>query len=145
MIKYKKSDLLQATEDIIAHGCNCVGGFGSGVAGQIAQKWPEVRNAYLKQHNSHGWQLGFVQYVDVDNKIIANCGTQKEYYPRGVCHADYDAIKTVMEELKKYAECYSLSVAIPKIGAGLAGGNWDTIEGIVQEAFGDYPVTVYEL
>lgn len=145
MVKYKKGDLLEATEDIIAHGCNCSGGFGSGVAGQIAKKWPDVRAAYLKQHNSYGWELGSWQIVDADDKLVINCATQKKYLPRGICHADYDAIREVMGHVKKYASHYNFSVAIPKIGAGLAGGDWNVIEGILNEVFSDYDVTVYEL
>lgn len=145
MIKYKKGDLLKASENIIAHGCNCAGGYGSGVAGQIAKKWPDARNSYLKQHNSYGWDLGFVQYVDVDDKIIANCATQEAYLPRGVCHADYDAIEECMYKVKAYAKSMKFSIAIPKIGAGLAGGDWAQIEEILIKVFHDYDVTVYEL
>lgn len=145
MIHYKKGDILQATEDVIAHGCNCVGGFGSGVAGQIAKKWPDVRNAYLRQHNSHGWDLGFVQFIDIGSKIIANCATQDEYMPRGVRHADYKAIETAMTRVRDYAEHNSFSIAIPKIGAGLAGGDWKVIEDILEEVFDEYDITVYEL
>jgi O-acetyl-ADP-ribose deacetylase (regulator of RNase III) len=145
MIHYKKGNVLEASEMIIAHGCNCSGGFGSGVAGQIAQKWPEVRAAYMNQHNSHGWELGFVQYVDVGSQIIANCGTQLKYLPRGICHADYPAIAKTMQQVKKYAVHNGFSIAIPKIGAGLAGGDWTIIEGILTGIFDDYDITVYEL
>lgn len=144
MVKYKKGDLLQATETIIAHGCNCVGGFGSGVAGQIAKKWPEVRRMYLTQHVQYGWELGHVQYVDIGDHIIANCATQKNYMPRGTCHADYDAIRMSMSKVMAYASWNGLSVAIPKIGAGLAGGDWNIIRAILEEVFVDCDVTVYE-
>lgn len=145
MVKYKKGDLLNADEFVIAHGCNCVGGFGSGVAGQIAQKWPDVRSAYLRQHNSYGWKLGQVQYVDIGDHIITNCGTQQKYVPRGICHADYGAIQNCMVKIKTYCKSHGFSLAIPKIGAGLAGGDWNEIEDILTEVFHDYDVTVYEL
>lgn len=32
---------------------------------------------------------------------------------------------------------------MPKIGAGLAGGNWDIIEQIINEEIGDVEVRVY--
>jgi hypothetical protein len=31
------------------------------------------------------------------------------------------------------------------IGAGLAGGDWDRIEAIINEVFGDTEVTIYQL
>ena len=40
-----KGDLLSVTEGVIAHGVNCRGAFGSGVAGAIARKFPWVRDS----------------------------------------------------------------------------------------------------
>jgi len=144
MVHYKKGNLLEATQDIIAHGCNCSGGFGRGVAGQIAKKWPAVKAAYFRQYNAFGWKLGFTQYVDVGDKIIVNCGTQEKYFPLGVCHANYAAIHAAMNEVRDYAKQKGLSIAIPKIGAGLAGGDWNDIRNILEEVFFEYNVTVYE-
>ena len=86
-----------------------------------------------------------MQYVPQWNgRIIANCATQDKYLPRGECHADYDAIRKAMYTLKN--DVYpDLSIAIPKIGAGLAGGDWNIIEGILNEVFTDYDITVYYL
>lgn len=147
MIIYKKDNLLEATEDIIAHGCNISGGFGSGVAGQIAKQWPFAREAYLKIHRTRGWSLGEVQtfHVVTPYKIISNCITQKEYLPRGVCHADYNAIRTCMETVKRIGKNSNQSIAIPKIGCGLAGGDWNVVKEILEDVFQDYDVTVYEL
>lgn len=148
MIIYKKGDLLESDADIIAHGCNAVGGFGSGVAGQIAKRYPRVKNAYMLRHREGGHELGEVQFVYAEpgsGQYIANCITQFNYLPRGVCHADYEAIRTAMTRVKNWAKPKNWSIAIPKIGAGLAGGDWKIIEDILEEVFEDYEVTVYTL
>jgi O-acetyl-ADP-ribose deacetylase (regulator of RNase III) len=146
MIIYKKGDLLQAPEDVIAHGVNCVGGFGSGVAGQIAKKFPKAKAYYLEKYEDEGWKLGDVQFVKVyGERYIANCATQYEYYPRDRVHADYPAIEQAMKTLKEYCQENNKTVAIPKIGAGLAGGDWVKIEEIINNVFEDYPITVYYL
>ena len=146
MVKYKKGDLLEAPETIIAHGCNSSGGFGSGVAGQIAKKYPQAREAYLRNFNQFGLELGDMQIVTISSpKIIANCMTQKAYLPRDICHANYEAIELAMFRLKKFAKEMDFSIAIPKIGAGLAGGDWNVIEPILEKVFRDYDITVYEL
>jgi O-acetyl-ADP-ribose deacetylase (regulator of RNase III) len=145
MVHYKKGDLLEASEDIVAHGCNCVGGFGSGVAGQIAKTYPKARYYYLDKFDTEGWKLGDVQYVPQWNgKIIANCATQQDIRPRQVCHADYGAIRSALTTIKQNA-MPNQTIAIPKIGAGLAGGDWNIISKILEEVFSDYDVTVYEL
>lgn len=146
MINYVKGDLFDTGCDIIAHGCNCRGGYGSGVAYTMAMKYPKARELYLEKYDEEGWRLGDVQFVTVvGGKIIANCATQKDFLPRGIRHANYSAIESVMKELKEYAQSRGLSVAIPKIGAGLAGGDWDVIEKIIETVFSDYDITVYYL
>ena len=153
MVKYVKGDLFKAPVDIIAHGCNCIGGFGSGVAGQMAKKYPIVKEYYQHVHETKGWVLGDVQFValpaNYDPKdyllFVANCATQQAYFPRNVVHADYPAIRTCMEKVKEFAIKNDLSIAIPKIGAGLAGGDWNTIEAIVSDVFSDYNILVCTL
>ena len=144
MIKYVQGDLFTTEADIIAHGCNCRGGFGSGVAGQIALKYPKARHSYLDKFEEDGWYLGDIQPVlQWDGKYIVNCATQFAYLPRGICHADYDGVRLSMERLKAFAQGKGLSVAIPKIGAGLAGGDWAIIEKIISDVLTDYDITVY--
>jgi O-acetyl-ADP-ribose deacetylase (regulator of RNase III) len=146
MVIYKKGDLFQAPETIIAHGCNCSGGFGSGIAGQMAKYHPKAKIAYLEKYKEeYSWNLGEVQFVFSNSKIIANCATQFAYFPRTICHADYTAIEMAMNEVKKYAKLSRLTIAMPKIGAGLAGGDWNIIRAILEKVFDDYDVAVYEL
>lgn len=145
MVRYVKGDLFESKADILAHGVNCVGGFGSGVAGQIAQKYPNVKFNYLRKYESEGWQLGDVQFLYAYGFYIANCATQQEYYPRNKVHVDYNAVKVCMEKVKEFAKNGNFTIAIPKIGAGLAGGDWNTIEKILNEVFNDYDISVYVL
>lgn len=145
MVIYKKGDLFKAPEQILAHGVNCSGAFGSGVAYGMSQNHKKSRDQYFSKFGHGGWKLGEVQFVESESKIIANCATQLEYLPRGVCHADYPSIKEAMIKVKEFAISNNGTVAIPKIGAGLAGGDWDTIKAILEEVFNDYDVVVYEL
>lgn len=146
MVHQIKGNVLEQGFGIVAHGCNCKGGFGAGVALAVAKKHPEARNAYLMKFNTEGWRLGDVQFVmGRDGHLIANCATQKDYMPRGKRHVDYDAVRACMEKVRDYAKEHNLSVACPKIGAGLAGGDWSIIKGILKEVFVDYDITVFYL
>lgn len=147
MLNYVQGDLFDSQADIIAHGCNCRGGFGSGVAKIVATKFPKARWYYLDKFEEDGWKLGDVQFVKLNSgdTYIANCATQDAYLPRGVNHADYDGIRLAMERVKAFAQEKGLTVAIPKIGAGLAGGDWNVIEKILEEVFSDYDITIYYL
>jgi O-acetyl-ADP-ribose deacetylase (regulator of RNase III) len=147
MIRYIQGNLLDSDCYIIAHGVNCSGGFGSGVAGQIAEKWPHVKEAYLQWHRDWGWHLGQVDFCIAEKgKLVAHCATQQEYGREpGRVYVDYDAIKQVMETLKNHPESIGQRIAIPKISAGLAGGDWKIIEEIINTVFHDQDIYVYYL
>ncbi len=146
MVHTVKGDVFTSGADIIAHGVNCKGGFGSGVAGIIAKRYPEVRNAYMMKFKLPGWQLGDVQFVmKNDGKLIANCATQRAYLPRGPRHADYNAIRECMMKVRDFAKEKNLTIAIPKIGCGLAGGEWKVVKKILAEVFDTTDITVYSL
>jgi len=142
---------------VIAHGVNCAGGFGSGIAGQIAQIHPNVRTEYLKYHERVGWELGDIQIIGCSSmfqtksgpshkpRIIVNCATQKQYMPRGVLHANYHAIERVCKKLRHFCKDEGHTLALPKIGCGLAGGDWNVVEEIYGNVFHDINVKVYYL
>lgn len=144
MIKYIQGDIFESEERIIAHGCNCSGGFGSGIAKTIAELYPSARNEYLLKFTLEGWRLGDTQLVDVSQgkqRYIVNCATQETYgIPDNGPYVSYKAIRKVIRSLVlQFPEGF----AIPKIGAGRAGGNWDIIARIIEEESGDTEVRVY--
>ena len=146
MIVYKQGDVLESDEKVIAHGCNCSGGFGSGFAKAVATKYPGVRESYLHKFKQRGWKLGDVQLIGVGDgsgREIANCATQQNYgkAEKGP-YISYPAVRDVIRELVK---SYPGGFAMPKIGAGLAGGNWEIIESIINEESKDTEVRVYTL
>jgi len=148
MIKYIKNDLFLAPNKLIAHGVNCQGAFGSGVAGIMAQKYPMVRNEYLHKYKNTGWKLGEIQIIQAHDKIIVNCATQYYYgynNSKDEVYANYWAIEQCMKKLAIYAQENDLIPAIPKIGAGLAGGSWIRISDIINDAFKDHEIHVYHL
>lgn len=146
MIVYKQGDVLDSEEPRIAHGCNCSGGFGSGFARAVAARYPSVREGYLYRFNTRGWKLGEVQLIGVGDgsgREIANCATQQQYgKPTDGPFVSYPAIREVIRNL---CQSWPGGFAIPKIGAGLAGGNWDIISEIINEESGSVEVRVYVL
>lgn len=146
MITYINGDIFTTDCKIIAHGCNCQGAYGAGIALTISKKYPKSKDAYVKKHHRDGWKLGEVQFVEENDKIIANCATQN-YYGNAVkskkVYADYKAIDQVFKTL--YQKCINedLTIAIPLIGSGLAGGDWKTIESIINSIFIDREIKVY--
>lgn len=143
MIRYVKGDVTAATQQLIAHGCNCSGGFGSGVAGAIRKKYPAVREAYLKHEPK---ALGTCQFVDHADRIWVNAFTQQSYGYDGRQYADLTAVGYCLAEIADYMEANGYkTIAMPKIGCGLGGLKWDQVSILVENLLEDYEVYVYEL
>jgi O-acetyl-ADP-ribose deacetylase (regulator of RNase III) len=131
-INYIRGDILETDSDVIAHGVNCKGVFGAGLAKEIRDKWPEVYNNYMDKFLRLGWRLGEIQINYPENKIVVNMATQENYGrdPKKV-YIDYSAVAVCLDKLFKYCKEHSLSCAIPKIGCGLANGDWKTVGHII--------------
>lgn len=143
MIHYVKGDVTDAQQQVIAHGCNCSGGFGSGVAGAIKRKYPAVREAYL-QHESK--QLGSCQFVEHAGRVWVNAFTQESYGYDGKQYANLEAITLCLEEVKQYMKMHGYeTVAMPKIGCGLGGLTWEQVGPVVEDLAKHVNVYVYEL
>jgi len=141
-MKEIKGDLIQlALEghfDVIVHGCNCFNTMGAGLAKSIKKTFPE---AYEKDRNTEKGdidKLGHFTSVIIDqdnlkNKIIVvNAYTQYRWKRQNKYEvlADYEAIASVFKEIK--TEYTGLRIGYPAIGAGLAGGNWNKIQKIIE-------------
>ena len=149
MITTIKGDLLQASEDAIGHGCNCFKTMGAGVAAAIRKKWPAVYQADVDYDDfDEGEKIGEFSTVKVDGKQVYNIYTQVGYKPRSQDHFEYDGFRDGLSKVFKDMKNHGLaSLALPKIGAGLAGGDWVRISAIIDEVSNEFsiPVTIYEL
>lgn len=62
-----------------AHGCNCAGAMGKGIALQFKEKYPQMYLKYKKLCKDGLFSLGDVFVHDYGNGIIFNLGTQKTW------------------------------------------------------------------
>jgi O-acetyl-ADP-ribose deacetylase (regulator of RNase III) len=123
MIKYIKKDITTVETGVVVHGCNCSGGFGSGVAGAIKDKWPVVEKAFRTVKNP---TLGTCQMVFISDELfIFNGFTQKGFGYDDKVYASLAAIENVMLYVTNFAKKNKLkNVYMPKIGCGLGGLSW---------------------
>lgn len=149
MITYVNASILDANEQIIVHGCNAQGKMRSGVAKAIREKWPEASyDPYIKEYENNGLRVGStILGVTSCGKIIANAITQEFYGYDGKLYLSYDALIEVFSYidnniLSAHDDGYE-TIAMPKIGSGLAGGNWEIIEEIISTCFVNRNVVIY--
>lgn len=135
MIK-KKGNILDvlSPENVIAHGCNRQGVWGSGVAGQLKPNHPYPYSQYVK--DCYEMVLGDVSfYTYPDGRTILSMFTQ-EYYGRneGTRYVSYDAFDRCIRTALGYCVSEGKQLNIPYlVGAGLGGGNEGVILSIIDQ------------
>lgn len=154
-INYVTGDATQpvTTPAIIAHICNNRGGWGAGFTGALSKRYGQpnalYRNNWLCKKN---YTLGCVQIVAVANQVsVANMIAQDGYSRPGKPAINYDALAECLHELQMYTTklltYYPYTVHMPRIGTGLAGGDWAVIEPMIEQELCEkgIQVTVYDL
>lgn len=156
-INYLKGDATNPIGDgkkIICHICNNIGGWGAGFVLALSKKWsePEARYRAWYKSQDQSFKLGNVQFVVVEEDIvIANMIGQHLTYPiidkdgKTVPPIRYNSLEVCLNKVADYAKENNCSVHMPKIGAGLAGGDWNRIESLINKCLveKDIPTYVY--
>jgi O-acetyl-ADP-ribose deacetylase (regulator of RNase III) len=162
---------LKGLYDVVCHGCNCYCNMGAGIAVKFkevfgADKFKLEGGSYRGDFNKLGQidygrvmvnirrgilisplQQEMMTLDDDDYKefTVVNCYTQ--YGPGVSGHygipLDYDALRLCMRKLNR--EFKGKHIALPKIGGGLAKGDWNTISSIIKQELKDCKVTILML
>lgn len=121
-----------------AHGCNCAGAMGKGIALQFKEKFPIMYIEYKRLCKEGLFSLGDIYSYNHPNGIVFNLGTQITWKTK----ADINAIKSSLVKMLFYSQQNNISkIALPKIGAGLGGLNWEDVKYVLDEATKAYPKT----
>ena len=139
-------------QKIITHVCNDIGGWGRGFVVALSARWPEPEASYrawFAGRAENDFELGAAQLVQVEPDVwVANMVGQRDVIegPDGP-PVRYDAIEQALSTVADEAYAMDGSVHMPRIGCGLAGGDWAVVESIVNRTLADrgIPVTVYDL
>ena len=136
---------LEGHFDVIIHGCNCYCTMGAGIAKFIKKTFPEAYKADLETEKADRSKLGTYTSATVvrdDHEItVVNAYTQFNY--RGAKPlVDYDALFEVFVSIARDFD--GKRIGYPKIGAGLAGGDWDTIARLIEQAMDGQAHTLVE-
>ena len=146
MIKYIKGDIILAAQnseiDVLVQGCNCFCTQGAGLALSIKNTWPEVYAEDCKTKKGDRNKLGTItSFFDKNiNVTIINAYTQFTFWDVNDM-LSYDAIESCLKLIKTYFS--GKRIGLPKIGCGLAGGDWNIVEKIINDVLVDENVTIY--
>jgi O-acetyl-ADP-ribose deacetylase (regulator of RNase III) len=145
-IEYVTGDLFanRFQAQALAHGCNCQGSMGAGIATGFRDRYPEMFAEYRRRCKAkpREFNLGDVFLWKADGQPwVFNLATQEgTWRVRASYQAIEAALKTMLEQANKEG---IVSIAVPRIGAGYGGLSWKKVRDIVEEAFKDWTGTLY--
>ena len=156
-VNYVRGDATQpigSENRIITHCCNDQGYWNAGFVKALSHRWPEPERAYRRWATgleTLPFALGNVQFVRVVAGLcVANIIGQSGISNGRLNHPPpvrYEAIRKGLERVRQLALTHTASIHMPRMGAGLAGGNWDLITEIIESELCVHglQVTVYDL
>lgn len=150
MIHYRQGDATAPVGDggkVIVHCCNDQGGWGSGFVVALSRRWPQPEAHYRSMETR---RLGMVGLVSVEPTVwVANIIGQSDYLRSGASHdippIRYEALRKGFRGLVKWIQGRDIDISVhtPRIGCGLAGGDWALIEPLILDTFLRHDIDVF--
>jgi O-acetyl-ADP-ribose deacetylase (regulator of RNase III) len=148
-IEFVSGDLFANAHGVeaFAHGCNCQGSMGAGIAKGIRERYPQMYEQYRARCKAEPRQfnLGDAWLWRVEGQpAVFNLGTQERFWH---ARATYEAVEQALVKMREVADTEGIrSIAIPRIGVGYGGLSWKKVRAIVEQVFSDWSgrLVVYE-
>jgi hypothetical protein len=130
---------------------NAAGKYGAGFSGALSARWPKVESQYRQWwREKYGHlNLGEIQEIQIlSDLVVINMVAQKDIVsknnPKPI---DYVALQQCLSKVGIIISEINGSVHIPRIGCGLAGGDWSVVESLIDSDLlkRGINVTVYDL
>ena len=140
MIVAAHGDILQADAQALVNPVNCVGVMGRGLAAQFKRAYPANFRSYqaaCKRHEVLPGQMLIVETGRATNpRWIVNFPTKRHW--RGASRIeDVDAgLATLVDDVRRLRIA---SIAVPPLGCGLGGLEWDVVRPRIAQAFAALP------
>lgn len=126
----------------IAHGCNCMGVMGAGIAKQIATKWPAVLQVYKDECIAGRFTLGKYHGIAVNTDplfVVFNLATQHLPGPNAELPAITQALHGAL------IDCAHMGIdklGVCQIGCGIGGVEWSDVSSIMKTLVSDTGVGI---
>lgn len=146
-MKFTKGNLLETDAQAIVNTVNTVGIMGKGIALQFKERFPMNFKIYADLCKKGQVQIGKMLVVKENSlhgeKIIINFPTKTEWYKK----SQYYYVEEGLKDLVKVIDEYEIkSIAIPPLGCGNGGLQWEKVRLLLEKYLNDLDVdvTVYE-
>jgi appr-1-p processing enzyme family protein len=142
VIKYTQGDIFDSKCQAIINTVNCEGKMGKGLAYQFKKKFPEMEQDYVKVCE-HGELYPGKLHIYQENKfLIINFPTKNKWREKSKIEYIINGLKKLKEEIVKRD---IKSVAIPPLGAGNGGLNWNEVKSEINRELLDMENVIFEV
>lgn len=147
MITYTHGDILKDESEAVVNTVNCVGVMGRGIALQFRNSYPENFKAYeiaCKQGLVQPGRMFVTETGEFSPRYIINFPTKRHW--RGKSRMD-DIESGLAALVALLREKNIRSIAIPPLGSGLGGLDWNEVKPRIEAALAglaDVSVAIYE-
>lgn len=139
MIAFDTGNILHSSARCLVNTVNCEGFMGKGIAYQFKEKFPENNKNYVAACKSGEFSVGHILFFSEKNKIIANFPTKDKWREK----SQYSYIETGLDSLVKgIVEKKIDSIAIPPLGCGNGGLDWNKVKTMITDKFRDLDINV---
>jgi O-acetyl-ADP-ribose deacetylase (regulator of RNase III) len=148
VIEFKQGDILTDNSEAIVNTVNCVGFMGRGIALQFKRAYPDNFKQYAaackRDEVKPGRMLVYETGKLTNPKLIINFPTKRHWRGKSRME-DIDAGLTALVQVIQ--ERQIRSIAIPPLGAGLGGLDWQRVRPRIERALAEVPhvqAAIYE-
>lgn len=128
MINFTTGNILESSAECLVNTVNCEGYMGKGIAYQFKKKFPLNYKAYKEACQNGSLKIGTIHYFEEQNKIIINFPTKNKWREK----SKMEYIHLGLKELTKFLEMKNIkSIAIPPLGCGNGGLNWNEVKPVI--------------
>jgi O-acetyl-ADP-ribose deacetylase (regulator of RNase III) len=135
MIEFRTGDIFRADAEALVNAVNCVGIMGRGIALQFKNDFPENFKAYeaasKREEVQPGKMFVFETGTFTNPKFIINFPTKRHWRGKSRMEDIDSGLKALVDEIRKRG---IRSIAIPALGSGLGGLNWDDVRPRIEAA-----------
>ena len=140
MIQLTQGNLLESDAEALVNTVNCVGVMGKGIALQFKQKFPDNFAAYERACRHKEVQTGRMFTVPtgrlINPRFIINFPTKNHWKGKSRIEDIESGLQALVEEVKKLG---IQSIAVPPLGCGNGGLNWNEVRPLIEAAFSQLP------
>lgn len=145
MIIYKKGNILESKAEALVNTVNTQGVMGKGIALQFKNAFPSNYKIYQDICKNGSFQIGDLLIVEENGlisgkKTIINFPTKTSWRKP----SEYSYIEKGLEKLVQVIEEKKLnSIAIPPLGSGNGGLNWEIVKKMIEDKVSHLSIDVF--